>query len=141
MKKLMLFILVFLLVLTSCEAQQKTLNTENGAYSVDLISIERAGHLGGYDFDTTILGLCEIRFDYGHMYTLVDGNITPVPELGFLYENNFSFYTEVEGNVLMIGLEEWVITETPFAIELTRTTNYNGMGMHIHTMRINEILE
>lgn len=139
MKKFISF--VALATLLSCTAQPRVLNTENGAYSVDWIADEDAGWAGGVDFDTTIFSLCEIRFDYGQMYTLVDGVIQPVPTMGFLYANNFVFSTQLSSSeeVLNIGGENWGIVETPFGFELTRRTNYNGMGIHYHTMRLTEI--
>ena len=138
MKKLISF--VALATLLSCTAQPRVLDIEYGAYSVDWIAVEESGWAGGYDYDTTILSLCEIRFDYGQMYTLVDGVIQPVPTMGFIYESKFDFMVELRGDILQIGLEEWVVVETPFGFELTRTTNYNGMGVHYHTMRLTEIV-
>jgi hypothetical protein len=59
--------------------------------------------------------------------------------MGFIYETKFDFMVELRGDILQIGLEEWLVVETPFGFELTRTTNYNGMGVHYHTMRLTEI--
>jgi hypothetical protein len=127
--------------LTSCEKNREPLlNTEYGSYNVESwVAIESKGYLGGYDFDTTIHDLCVLVFDYGTMYTAVDSVIQAVPTIGFLYENNFSFATTLEGNTMMIGGETWIVSQTPTGVQLTRTTNYGGMGSHIHKMNLKEI--
>ena len=127
--------------LTSCENNQEPLlNTEYGSYNVDSwVAIETEGYLGGVNFDTTIYDLCVLVFDYGTMYTAVDSVIQAVPTMGYLYELNFAFATTLEGNTMVIGGETWDVRQTPTGVQLTRTTNYGGMGSHIHKRNLTRI--
>lgn len=136
MKRVILGVLTTL-ILTSCGNDPYQLNTIDGKYSVTWEAVERSGFLGGYDFDTTIVDMCEIHFDYGIMYTVINDTIQPVPEIGFLYERNHSFYTSRSDTELNIAGEIWTIS--PSELELTRYTDYYGMGNHTHTMKLTEL--
>lgn len=134
MKRLLL---LSLFAFASCEKEPIRINTQDGAYSVTLEVVETSGWLGGNDEEFSLSNLCKIRFDYGVMYTLVNDTITPVPELGFMYENNYVFYTWRQDMTLIIGQEEWTIS--PDEKSLTRITDYFGMGKNQHTMKLTEL--
>jgi len=122
------------------------LNTATGKYSVDLISVSTSGWAGGIDSDTTIEDLCLIYFEYGGMYTLNNNEeIQQIPILGFNFQDNFFFETSRSADSLMIGGGVWYIVEASADnnidgdVNLTRVTNYNGMGTDIQTMVLTEL--
>lgn len=136
--------------LTSCSdnvvTEAKELNLSTGRYSVDLMSVQVSGSLGGVDASETFENLALIHFDYGQMWTLNnDEEVQAIPILGFNFENNYFFLVERNGTELMIGGETWYIVESNADnniqgdINLTRVTDYGGMGMDIQTMVLTEL--
>lgn len=142
MKKLFLSIAAAL-TLFSCTDEITTLgvvNNTNGFYKVDMLSASTAGWAGGVNSSETFDNLCYLAFDNGMMYTLnMDSVITPIPTLGVNYETNFEFYTNENDTALSIGTEEWIILDNNGEINLTRVTNYQGMGMDIQTLILTEL--
>ena len=142
MKKLLLA-LVATATLASCSDEITTLgvvNNTNGFYKVDMLSASTAGWAGGINSSETFENLCYLAFDNGMMWTLnMDSVITPIPTLGVNYETNYKFYTNENDTALSIGTEEWIILDNNGELNLTRVTNYHGMGMDIQTMVLTEL--
>lgn len=143
MKKLLLA-LVATATLASCSDEVKTLgviNTTNGFYKVDLLSASVAGWAGGVNSSESYEELCILAFSYGEMYTMtLDSVITPVPALGYLYESNFKFSTELTDTSLEIGTETWYLASFSNGdVHISRYTEYNGMGQDIQTMVLTEL--
>lgn len=142
MKKVILSIAAAL-TLFSCTDEITTLgvvNNTNGFYKVDMLSTSTAGWAGGINSSETFEDLCYFAFNDGMMYTLnMDSVITPIPTLGYLYENDFKFFTNENDTALSIGTEEWILLDNNGEINLTRVTNYQGMGMDIQTLILTEL--
>ena len=126
--------------LFSCTNEQPTvgqLNTTDGFYSVDFVSVSQAGWAGGNTSDTLISDLCYLAFDYGTMFTINrDSVVTPIPLLGFNYTQAFEFPTTLSDTALHIG---YLARVSNGDIHISRYTDYFGMGLDIQTLILTEL--
>lgn len=132
-----------LFTITSCtdEVQPEVINTTNGFYQVDLLSASVAGWAGGINSSASFDNLCILAFNYGTMYTMtLDSVVTQIPTLGFNFETQFKFVTELTDTSLEIGTETWYLASVSNGeVHITRYTDYNGMGQDIQTMILTEL--
>ena len=129
MKKL---IFVIFLLLVSCE---KDPTIEGEWKATTLHSFESYPFFNIY-IDTNInTSNLSLILNEGVAYTIVDGEASPYPILGFQYENVFSFPYEYTGDTLRIGGEFWdVLVFTNKELILQNITQYGIVGNQVRTI-------